>query len=179
MAVILVTGGFDQKIRYWEATSGICTKSIRFGESQINKLQISRDKLLVAAGGNPNIQLYDTNSNNDNSYQILEGHTQNVSDLGFQRDGKWIYSCSEDGNIKIWDIRTPTCSLSIDTRYSLNTIALNTNEVDIITGDQNGCVKVWDLRTTLCRYEHTPLSEVPIRSLSLVSILFISLFLSF
>lgn len=168
MAVILVTGGFDQKIRFWEATSGVCTKSIRFGESQVNKLQISRDKLLIGAGGNSNIQLYDINSNNDNSLQSLDGHTQNITDLNFQSDGKWICSCSEDGNIKVWDIRTPTCSLSIDTRCALNTGSLHSNEIEIITGDQNGCIKVWDLRTTSCRFEHTPLSEVPIRSLSLV-----------
>ena len=50
LPVVLVTGGYDHKIRYWEATSGACIKSIMFGESQVNCLQISPDKSLLAAG---------------------------------------------------------------------------------------------------------------------------------
>mmetsp|Transcript_16686 Transcript_16686/g.25086 ORF Transcript_16686/g.25086 Transcript_16686/m.25086 type:complete len:308 (-) Transcript_16686:42-965(-) len=166
MAVVLVTGGFDQKIRYWEATSGICTKTLRFGESQINKLQISRDKVLVAAGGNPNIHIYDVNSNHDNPLLNCESHSQNVTELGFQRDGKWLYSCSEDGMIKVWDLRTAACQVNIDTRCAINAGALHPTEAAVLTGDHSGCMKVWDLRTCSCRYEHNPLPEVPIRTLS-------------
>lgn len=169
MAVILVTGGFDQKIKYWEATSGVCSKSIRFGESQINKLQISKDKLLIAGGGNPFINLYDTTSIHDSPVLVLNNHTQNVTDLGFQSETKWLYSCSEDNTLKIWDIRSGTCETTIDTRSPLNSCVLHSNEIEIITGDQNGCVKVWDVRKNSCRYESTPLPEVPIRSISLVS----------
>jgi target of rapamycin complex subunit LST8 len=168
MAVILVTGGFDQKIKFWEATSGVCSKSIRFGESQINKLQISKDKLLVAGGGNPFIHLYDTTTNHETPIHVLNNHTQNITDLGFQSDTKWLFSCSEDNTIKVWDIRSGICETTIDTRSPLNTCVLHTNEIEMMTGDQNGCVKVWDIRKNSCRYEHTPLPEVPIRSISLV-----------
>jgi target of rapamycin complex subunit LST8 len=168
MAVILVTGGFDQKIKYWEATSGVCSRSIRFGESQINKLQISKDKMLIAAGGNPIIHLYDTTANHETPYHVLEGHTQNITDLSFQSDGKLLFSCSEDGTMKVWDVRTGQSEISIDTRCGLNSAVLHPNEIEIFTGDQNGCLKGWDLRTNTCRFEQNPLPEVPIRSLSLV-----------
>lgn len=168
MAVLLVTGGFDQKIRFWDATNSICSRTMRFGESQVNKLQISRDKALVAAGGNPQVNIYDVNSNHDSPLISLEGHTQNVTDLGFQQDGKWILSCSEDGSIKVWDIRTSSCVLTIDNRSAVNTACLHANEVEIITGDQNGCVKVWDMHGSSCRFEHIPVPDVPVRSISLV-----------
>ena len=34
-----------------------------------------------------------------------EGHTNNATAIGFQRDGKWMYSGSEDKTVKIWDLR--------------------------------------------------------------------------
>lgn len=40
-------------------------------------------------------------------WQVLhyESHLNNVTAVGFQCDGKWMYSGSEDGTVKIWDLR--------------------------------------------------------------------------
>lgn len=35
----------------------------------------------------------------------FDSHTNNVMAVGFQCDGKWMYSGSEDGTVKIWDMR--------------------------------------------------------------------------
>jgi G protein beta subunit-like protein len=35
----------------------------------------------------------------------FEGHTGNVTAIGFERDSKWFFSGSEDGTVKLWDIR--------------------------------------------------------------------------
>jgi G protein beta subunit-like protein len=175
MSVILVTGGFDHKIRFWDAKSGLCLRTARFGEtSQVNCVQISQDKLLTAAGGNPQIQIFDVNSNSDAAAFSFDGHTQNVTGLGFQKDGKWLYSCAEDGTMKIWDIRTPSCTLSNDCKSPINTIALNHNNQEIITGDQNGTVRIWDLYKNLVRSSCNPCSDIPVRSISIVSAFVIS-----
>ena len=168
MSVVLVTGGFDQKVRFWEATSGSCIRTIRYGESQVNTVRISKDKLLIAAGGNPLIRIYDVNSSHDPALMTLEGHSQNVTCLGFQQDGKWVYSCAEDGTIKVWDMRTGSCQISVDTRSSLNSVCLHPRETELITGDHSGSVKIWDMAGGACRVEHIPIPEVPIRSLSVV-----------
>ena len=34
-----------------------------------------------------------------------DSHTGNVMAVGFHSDGNWMYSGSEDGTIKIWDLR--------------------------------------------------------------------------
>lgn len=45
--------------------------------------------------------------------QVLnfESHVNNVTAVGFQCDGKWMYSGSEDGTVKIWDLRYGHCLL--------------------------------------------------------------------
>ena len=39
-----------------------------------------------------------------------------VTALGFQRDGRWMYSSSEDGTLKIWDIRAPAAQRDYESR---------------------------------------------------------------
>ena len=167
--VILATGGYDHKIRFWEATTGACTKSLNFGESQVNCLQISPDKSLLVAGGNPYLQLFDIKSASSEGKPLIsyEGHTGNIMAVGFQKDLKWLYSGSEDGTVRVWDPRSNTSTRTYDCGSAVNTVALSPNQAELITGDQSGAVKVWDLNADLCREEYTPAPDTPVRSLSI------------
>ena len=100
MSVILATGGYDHKIRFWEAPSGLCAREVSYPGSQVNCLEITPDKQFLAAGGNPHIRLYEINNTMDSPVLTLEGHTSSVTSLGFQRDGRYLYSGSEDGTSK-------------------------------------------------------------------------------
>ena len=141
-SVVLATGGYDHKIKFWEATSGVCTRTIMFGESQVNCLQISLDKTILAAGGNPLLQLFDVKGHDDKPIIVYDGHTNNVTSCGFQQDLKWIYSSSEDGTVKIWDSRINKATRTYECGSPVNTVILHPNQVDLISGDQNGSVKV-------------------------------------
>lgn len=157
MSVILATAGYDHKIRFWEAPSGVCSRTIRHPDAQVNRLEITPDKQFLAAAGNPQIRLYEiANAANHNPVLALEGHTSSVTSLGFQREGGFLYSGSEDGTVKLWDLRSPTCSRSFDSRGPVNSVSLHPNQAEILSGDQNGSVKVWDLGSSRCINDLTP-----------------------
>lgn len=64
------------------------------------------------------------------------------SESGFQKDGKWMYTGSEDGAIKIWDIRAPSCQRNYDVGSAVNTVALHPNQAELVSGDMDGNIKV-------------------------------------
>ena len=102
-SVVLATAGYDHTIRFWEATSGICYRTLQYTDSQVNRLEITQDKQLLAAAGNPHIRVFEVNSNNPQPIASYNGHTGNVTSVGFQKDSKWMFSGSEDGTVRIWD----------------------------------------------------------------------------
>jgi G protein beta subunit-like protein len=171
IAVILATAGYDHRIRYWDANTGACTRVVKFDESQVNTLQISPNKHFLAAAGNPNIHLFDVNSPSDNPLIVFEGHSTNVTSMGFQRDTQWLFSGSEDGTIKIWDLRAPDAQRTFTCRSSVHTAVLHPNQVTILSGDQTGSMKTWDIRAGDKFGTDTVISsDCPLRSLSIVSI---------
>lgn len=91
-SVVLCTAGYDHSIRFWEATSGICYRTLQYVDSQVNKLEITNDKQFIAAAGNQHIRLFDVNSNDPQPTFSYDGHVGNVTAVGFQKDSKWMYS---------------------------------------------------------------------------------------
>jgi hypothetical protein len=91
-SVVLATAGYDHTIRFWEATSGICYRTLQYADSQVNRLEITAEKSLVAAAGYGQIRLYEVNSNDAQPVFSYDGHVGNVTAVGFQKDSKWLFS---------------------------------------------------------------------------------------
>lgn len=168
MSVVLATAGYDHTIRFWEATTGICYRTLQYPDSQVNTLQITADKTLVAAAGNPHIRLYEVNSNNAQPIVSYDGHTSNVTSVGFEKNGTWMFSGSEDGTVKIWDLRAPGAQREFEHKSAaVNSVVLHpVNQHELISGDQQGNIRVWDLTAGACSCELVPEVGVPVRSLT-------------
>lgn len=165
--MVLATAGYDHSIRFWEATSGICYRTLQYADSQVNKLEITADKTLVAAAGNPHIRLFEVNSNNPQPVLSYDGHSTNVTAVGFQRDGKWMYSGSEDGTVKLWDLRAPGSQREYESRAAVNTVILHPNGSELLSGDAHGNIRVWDLNANACSCELVPEVGTGVRSLTI------------
>ena len=83
--------------RFWEALSGICSRTIPHPDSQVNRLCISPDKRYLAAAGRFTVKLYDIKSTNPAAVLTFEGHTGNITGVAFHCEGKWMVTSSEDG----------------------------------------------------------------------------------
>ena len=162
--VLLATAGYDHTIRLWEAPSGVCYKTMQHPDSQVNKLEITPDKRYIAAAGNPSLRIFDINGSSPNALSSYDGHTNNITAVGFQKEGKWMFTGSEDGTIKIWDMRAPGCQREYESGSPLNTVMLHPNQAELISGDRDGNIRVWDLTQNACSAELVPDGAKAIRS---------------
>ena len=97
--------------RFWEALSGICSRTIPHPDSQVNRLCISPDKRYLAAAGHQKVKLYDIRSTNPAAVMTFEGHTGNVTGIAFHCEGKWMVTSSEDGK-ETWGTVKRECLLT-------------------------------------------------------------------
>ncbi|KAL5018363.1 hypothetical protein ScPMuIL_004085 [Solemya velum] len=147
--VILATAGYDHTIRFWHAHSGICYRTVQHPDSQVNALEITPDKQLIAAAGYQHIRMYDLNLANPNPIVNYDGITKNVTSVGFQEAGKWMYTGSEDGDARLWDIRSRNlqCQKILQVQSPINCMCLHPNQGEVFIGDQAGIISVWDLKS--------------------------------
>ena len=73
-----------------------------------------------------------------------------------------MYTGSEDGAIKIWDLRAPSCQRNYDVGSAVNTVALHPNQAELISGDMDGKVKVGSVRNDCGPKSKLVLSNGPI-----------------
>jgi G protein beta subunit-like protein len=155
--------------RFWEALSGICSRTIQHTDSQVNRLCISPDKRFLAAAGHTTVRLYDIKSSNPNPILQFEEHTNNVTGVGFHCEGKWMVTSSEDGSVKIWDTRTGLVQRDYQHGSPVNDVVIHPNQGELISCDQAGNVRIWDLSENKCTHQLIPEDDVPVRSVTVAT----------
>ncbi|XP_012275123.1 target of rapamycin complex subunit lst8 [Orussus abietinus] len=147
--VILATGGYDHTIKIWQAHTSTCIRTAQHADSQVNALEITPDKFIIAAAGYQHIRMYDLGSSNPNPVINYEGVSKNITGLGFQEDGKWMFTGGEDCSARIWDLRSSSlqCQRIFQVSAPVNCVCLHPNQAELIVGDQSGVIHLWDLRS--------------------------------
>eukprot|EP00118_Oscarella_pearsei_P000733 m.5676 g.5676 ORF g.5676 m.5676 type:complete len:316 (+) comp13768_c0_seq1:27-974(+) len=166
--VLLATAGYDHTIRFWQAHSGICVKTVQHQDSQVNALSFTPDLRFVAAAGYQHIRMYDVNSTDPNPVISYDGLTKNVTCVGFDVAGKWMFTGGEDKTAKIWDMRASNiqCQRIFQMTDPCTCICLHPNQVQMIIGNQSGAIHLWDIRTD-DNEQIVPEPDVGIRSISI------------
>ncbi|MCH0629316.1 hypothetical protein JNB11_04995 [Kocuria palustris] len=184
MLVILALAGYDHTIRFWDALTGVCSRTISHTDSQVNRLEITNDKRFLAAAGHLYVRLYDIRqggaltlgqmalalaqglqSNNSQAVMTFEGHTNNVTLLQFQIENKWMVTLLEDGMVKVWDVRAPLVQRNYKHGCPVNEVVIHPNQGELISCDQDGNIRLWDLGENKCTHHLIPEDDVPINSL--------------
>lgn len=169
MSVILISAGYDHTIRFWEALSGICHRTIQHPESQVNRLCISPDKRFLAAAGHQKVKLFDIRSSNPSPVMTFAGHTGNVTGVTFHCEGKWMVTCSEDGWVKVWQTKDGSIQRSYDHGIPINDVVIHPNQGEVIACDRGGNVRIWDLGENKCTHQLVPEEDVSVSSVTVAS----------
>jgi WD40 repeat protein len=82
-------------------------------------------------------------------HQKFEGHTKPVWGAIHLPGGQWIITCSEDGSLRVWDLKSWK-QIGKDWRDGENavySIALSPDGKKVVSGSVDGGVRLWDTNT--------------------------------
>jgi WD40 repeat protein len=112
-------------------------------------IAISPDGRTAALGGISRLSLVDLESGRVK--QRLFGHAHEITGLAFSPDGGTLASCSLDGTIKLWNLRTlqEACTIVFDTQPALGkeigvqTVAFALDGNSLWACSRSGVLKYW------------------------------------
>ncbi|XP_063887583.1 WD repeat-containing protein 36-like [Scylla paramamosain] len=103
----VVSGGEDMHLKWWRMKDCHFIKGLTLGES-ISKMSLHKDSgLLGIALEDWSIHVVDVDTKK--VIRKLYGHQNQVTDLAFSPDSKWLISSSLDKTVRTWDIPSGTC----------------------------------------------------------------------
>jgi len=118
----------------------------------------------IAAGTNDNsVYLYDLETKRRMDH-IARAHFDDVNSVCFDsRNGDILYSASDDGICKVWDLRCAVSSQAvgylIGHRAGLTHVEGKGDGVMVLTNSKDQSVRMWDLRKMDTERVHVPLRE--------------------
>jgi WD40 repeat protein len=150
-ALMLAQGGLHSVTVFAvdKSNGGLTQKFMLDGHAEmVRSLQFSNDgSLLAAAGGMPGqsgeVKIWRVAD--QSLVRTIAGHSDNVLDVAFSPDGKYVATCSYDKLAIIWDVATGEkireLKNHVDAVYSL---AYSPDGKLLATGAGDRTVKVWD-----------------------------------
>jgi WD40 repeat protein len=141
----IFSGGSDDTLRVWDATTGKAIRTLRGGGKGVTCLAVRADGLRLAAGHwDGTLKIWDTL--NGRELQTRRGHAENLTAIAYRPDGKRVVSGSGDDTLKVWDEDTGKALWSLDhgNEYDITAVAYSPNGKQIASGDGENTLILWD-----------------------------------
>lgn len=101
----------------------------------------------------------------------FDDFTHNATAIGFNNESSWIYTGSEDGSVRIYDMRSrtkaPEKMFQDEKKAGVNSVVLEPTNNVLVAGDQSGYIKIFDLTAGKLRAKFQQQCDIGITSLSI------------
>ena len=134
----------DGSIRIWDTYTGECLY-VDDIQAPISCFTVLEDGTIIFSQRDT---IYIDKADKD-EYLVLNGH-DSITDIAKLIDGR-IVSCSINGTLRIWDIDTGECQLTLKEPSGWVNGLEVLNDGRIISGATDGSIRVWDAETGECQ----------------------------
>ncbi|XP_068827343.1 apoptotic protease-activating factor 1 isoform X3 [Capricornis sumatraensis] len=113
----IATCSVDKKVKIWNSMTGELVRIYDEHSEQVNCCHFTNNSshLLLATGSNDYfLKLWDLNQ--EECRNTMFGHTNSVSHCRFSPDDQVLASCSADGTLKLWDVKSANERKSINVK---------------------------------------------------------------
>ena len=142
----LVSGCFDKTIKFWNLATGELLDSLTASDAVL-AIALHPEKPILACGYVDGcIAIWNLP---EKTVSCIGKHSNyNVSmSVAFSPDGKAIASCSDDRNVKIWELETGQLIHNFKQGRGINAIAFSPDGRLLATGSNGNIVKLWEIAT--------------------------------
>ncbi|KAF9582614.1 hypothetical protein BGW38_010968 [Lunasporangiospora selenospora] len=152
----LASAGGEKTISLWN-TYGDCTNYgvIKGHSGTILELQWSRDgSMIFTASTDKTCGVFDVETGE--RIKKFKGHSTFVNSCSLVRRGpELLASGSDDGSVKIWDLRTKNAVESFDSQYQITAVSFSDAGDLVYAGGIDNQIVAWDLRKKAVSYSLT------------------------
>nr|WP_319401689.1 WD40 repeat domain-containing protein [uncultured Carboxylicivirga sp.] len=146
-----LSSSFDNTIKLWDTKTCNQLLAIQDSNKIAMSLAFSKDNSSFACGfWDKTILIYDVGTNKIKTK--LDNHNSIVRQVVYGNQGKYLYSCSEDGIISIWNVLDYSLFYTLYASDRILSMAISKNEDKLVAGLMGGKIDIWDLNT---RKKHT------------------------
>lgn len=147
-----VTTGLGSFSVSWETNSGPLEMQPVLLTTLVSCLTLcSLSSMLFSASTDKTVAVWD--SETGERVKRLKGHTSFVNSCYPARRGpQLVCTGSDDGTVKLWDIRKKAAVQTFQNTYQVLAVTFNDTSDQIISGGIDNDIKVWDLRQNKLTY---------------------------
>ena len=142
----LASGGYDSRLRLWEANTGNHIATLRGGGPAV---AFSPDGKLIASeyGGIEAIGVWEVETGE--LHHVFGRHYSPLTCMAFSPDRKTLATANRDSEIVLWDIYTAQRRLSLTTHHTegVYSIAFSPDGKTLVSSSSDQTLRLWDPNT--------------------------------
>ncbi len=148
---MLLAGTYDGSIRVWNLKTHQRKTTFKLHDSGLSDIAVHVPAGIGLSVANDDIAVWKIHDGTH--FETLKGHSAFVRSLQITPDGLTAISSSDDGTIKLWDLKTYSCVGTLEGHQNaVKSIALSPDgSVIVSAGWSDDTVRLWDFKSGQCR----------------------------
>ncbi len=142
-AKLLVSGGSDRRLRWWDREQQQVRESSFPQEVSEITVAPGEKQILVATGAT--LRLFDVKTGKE--LRRFVGHLDAIRSVCFSSDGKTILSGGDDRVARLWDVQRGKVYERLNGhRNGINSLAMSPDGAWVISGSRDQTMRLWNVR---------------------------------
>jgi cytochrome c len=138
-----VSGSFDTSVIRWSLQRNAAEQVLRFHESAVNAVAVSRDGRIVTGGEDGRVAIWRPGDTKPSV--VHEGHTAPIVSLGVSPDGSTVASASWDRTVRLWPMNGGAARVFEGHNQNVNGVAFTPDGRAVVSASYDLTLRIWPL----------------------------------
>lgn len=150
-----VSASDDHTLKVWDLETGLVLRTLEGHSHSVGGVAVTPDGKRAISSSYKTLIVWDLETGR--ALRTLEAHSTWVNAVAVTPDGRRVVSASEDGTLKVWDLKLSIWPWRRANRYPSHTlqghaywvfgVAVTPDGKHVVSASADNTLKVWDLQT--------------------------------